>query len=129
MKIAVRIILWCTVGALLAAPTLGQKRRPSQPPFHTSGIYSNITLGEGGDLGGMEIFLTDSDNGFYATVQIAEGVLGVPRLIKVQGRGLNIEFTLPSGDGSRKFTGKISAAGVMLYESGEGSFLKRKCYR
>jgi hypothetical protein len=123
-----RIVL-CFVCCLLAfsiATAQGGKSRA----FHTEGTFSNITAGPGGDYGGMQVYLTDSDGQFYATVTLAEGVLLAPVLVKVQAdiEKRKIEFTLPSENGARKFTGTVSANGLTLVEGQSKSFLKRKCY-
>jgi len=115
----------------LASLASAQQSRPGKAqPFNTSGTYSDITAGEGGDYGGIEIYLTDSDGQFYATVTIAEGVLLPPVLAKaqVQIEARKIAFTLPGENGSRKFTGTVSASGLTLFENKQRRFLKRKCY-
>jgi hypothetical protein len=96
--------------------------------FHTEGVFGNITAGEGGDYGGMQIYLTDADGQFYATVTVAQGVLLPPVLVKVQANveARKIEFTLP-GDSPRKFSGTVTAEGLMLVEDGNKTFLKRIC--
>jgi hypothetical protein len=86
---------------------------------------------EGGDYGGMEVYLTDSDGQFYATVTVAEGVLHPPVLVKAQVNveSRKVEFSLPGGDGARKFAGTVTAEGLTLSEEGgEKHVLKRKCY-
>lgn len=120
-----RIVL-CTVFCLMIVSTAtAQKAKP----FRTEGTFSNITMGSGGDYGGIQIYLTDSDGQFYATVTIAEGVLMAPVLVKVQAdvNKRKIEFTLPNDNGERKFTGTVSATGLTLWEGQTKSFLKRKC--
>jgi hypothetical protein len=99
--------------------------------FYTNGTFSDIKAGEGGDYGGMEVYLTDSDGQFYAVVTIAEGVLLPPVLVKAQVvvDSRKIEFSLPNEGGARKFTGQVTADGLTLTEAGgEKHFLKRKCY-
>lgn len=114
---------------LLTVSSASAQRGAKARSFHTEGVFSNITAGEGGDYGGMQIYLTDADGQFYATVTIAEGVLLPPVLVKVQVQieERKIEFTLP-GENARKFTGTVSADGLTLFEGGTKSFLKRKCY-
>jgi len=104
------------------------QKRSQAKTFHTEGVFSNITAGEGGDYGGMQIYLTDSDGQFYATVTIAQGVLLPPVLVKVKAdvETRKIEFELP-GDSPRKFTGTVTAEGLMLMEGSEKIVLKRIC--
>jgi hypothetical protein len=123
-----RIVLCfaCCLIAFSIATAQGAKSRT----FHTEGTFSNITTGPGGDYGGLQVYLTDSDGQFYATVTLAEGVLLPPVLVKVQAdiEKRRIQFTLPGENGARKFTGTVSANGLTLVENGNKSFLKRKCY-
>ena len=128
MSIFPRIILCCAFCLLTVSITAAQKGTKAKP-FHTEGIFGNITAGPGGDYGGMQIYLTDADGQFYATVTIAEGVLLPPVLVKVQVQTetRKIEFTLPNDNGGRKFTGTVSAGGLTLFEGKTQSFLKRIC--
>lgn len=132
MKISTGITLYCACCLSLASLTFAQQRKNEKAQsFNTSGIYSDITVGESGDYGGIEIYLTDSDGQFYVTVTIAEGVLLPPVLVKaqVQVEARKIAFTLPGAGGARKFTGTVSAGGLTLFENKERRFLKRKCYK
>ena len=128
MRFEQRSVLACVFCLTIISSAHAQKG--SKPAaFHTEGVFSNITVGEGGDYGGMQIYLTDSDGQFYATVTIAQGVLLPPVLVKVKAdvETRKIEFELPGGDAPRKFTGTVSAEGLSLTEDGEKTFLKRKC--
>ena len=129
MRMLGRVVLCCAF-CLVVISTASAQQRAKSKSFHTEGVFSNITAGEGGDYGGMQVYLTDSDGQFYAAVTIAEGVLLPPVLVKVQVQveERKIEFALPGGDGSRKFTGTVSAKGLTLFEDGNKLFLKRKCY-
>ena len=125
MKLLARIVL-CCASCLLAVPVAPAQQ--GADTFPTEGVFGNIAAGPGGDYGGMQIYLTDSDGQFYAAVTVAEGVLLPPVLVKVdvQVEERKIEFTLP-GDGARKFTGVVSADGLTLSEGGKKIFLKRMC--
>ena len=128
MRMAGRIVLCITLCLLTAATASAQKNAKSKA-FHTEGVFSNITAGEGGDYGGMQVYLTDSDGQFYATVTIAQGVLLPPVLVKakVQVEQRKIEFTIGTGEDARKFTGTVTADALTLMENGERHVLKRKC--
>lgn len=132
MKTMTRLALCCTFSLLLAPLAPAQKAGDAkQKTFHTSGTFSDIKVGEGGDYGGMEVYLTDSDGQFYAAVTIAEGVLQPPVLVKarVDVDSRKVEFSLPNEGGARKFTGRVTADGLTLTEAGgEKRLLKRKCY-
>jgi hypothetical protein len=113
---------------LLAVSAASAQSSQKSKTFHTEGVFSNITAGEGGDYGGMQVYLTDSDGQFYAAVTVAQGVLLPPVLVKVQVdvEARKISFTLP-GDEPRKFAGVVTADGLTLTEGGDKIFLKRKC--
>jgi hypothetical protein len=127
MRVLFRTVLLCASFALVFSNAPAQKKQQPKT-FHTEGVFGNITAGEGGDYGGMQVYLTDSDGQFYATVTIAEGVLLPPVLVKVKAQieERKIEFELP-GDSPRKFTGTVSAAGLTLNEGSTKTFLKRIC--
>ena len=126
MRVLFQIVLLCALCALVSSGASAQKKPKT---FHTEGVFGNITAGEGGDYAGMQIYLTDSDGQFYATVTIAEGVLLPPVLVKVKAQieERKIEFELPGGDGARKFTGIVTADALTLSEGGNKIILKRIC--
>jgi hypothetical protein len=117
---------------LLFTPAAAQKgARATAKTFYTEGVFSDIKAGEGGDYGGMQVYLTDSDGQFYAVVTVAEGVLHPPVLVKAQVDidSRKVEFSLPGEGGARKFKGQVTAGGLTLTEEGgEKHMLKRKCY-
>ena len=121
------MVLSCAF-CLAAAAGVSAQGGPQSKTFNTEGVFSSIRAGEGGDYGGMQVYLTDSDGQFYATVTVAQGVLLPPVLVKVQADVGNrkISFT-PPGDEPRKFTGVVTADGLTLTEGGEKTFLKRMC--
>ena len=131
MKTTTRLALCCTLLILFAPPAPAQKGAGKSKTFYTEGVFSDIKAGEGGDYGGMQIYLTDSDGQFYAVVTVAEGVLHPPVLVKAQVDidSRKIEFALPGEGGGRKFKGQVTAAALTLTEEGGGKHvLKRKCY-
>lgn len=127
MRVFLRSVLFCALCLFVSSSAHAQKKSAPKT-FHTEGVFSSITAGEGGDYGGMQVYLTDSDGQFYATVTIAQGVLMPPVLVKVKAdvETRKIEFELP-GDSPRKFTGTVTAQGLTLMEGTEKTFLKRQC--
>jgi len=127
MRVLLKSVLFCAL-CLFVSSSVHAQKKSGQKTFHTEGVFSSITAGEGGDYGGMQVYLTDSDGQFYATVTIAQGVLMPPVLVKVKAdvETRKIEFELP-GDAPRKFTGTVTAEGLALTEAGEKTFLKRQC--
>lgn len=132
MKTTTRLALCCAFLLPLALPAPAQKGAGAKAKiFYTNGTFSDIKAGAGGDYGGMEVYLTDSDGQFYAAVTVAEGVLLPPVLVKAQVDidSRKIAFSLPTENGARKFAGQVTADGLTLTEAGgEKHFLKRKCY-
>ena len=128
MRVVLKSVLFCALCLLTCSAAQAQKSS-GKKTFHTEGVFGNITAGEGGDYGGMQVYLTDSDGQFYATVTIAQGVLLPPVLVKVKAQveQRKIEFELPGGDAPRKFTGTVTAEGLTLMEGSEKMFLKRQC--
>lgn len=123
------LILFCCSLFSASAPNAEAQKKAKSDSFHTEGTYSNITVGSGGDYGGIQIYLTDADGQFYATVTVAEGVLLPPVLVKADANveTREIAFTLPGEGGGRKFKGRVTADGLTLTENGQRHFLKRKC--
>ena len=133
MKTILKAGLMCAILCVGFAPASSafaqQQRRVAQVMI--SGVYGNLDVGSvSGDIGGMLIYITEADGmDYYATVQEAQGVVGDPVLVKIQVKGADISFALEqSGSTARRFTGKITTAGLTLMETGgERMFLKRKC--
>lgn len=90
--------------------------------------FSNISTGSGGDVGGMEVYVTDSAGSWFVLVSEAEGELKDPVLVPATVTGKNydkISFTL----GDRKFTGTRGTTTLTLNEGGTKTVLKQKCYK
>lgn len=90
--------------------------------------HSNISTGSGGDVGGMEFYITDSGGSWFVLASEAEGELKDPVLVPAQVTGKNydkISFSL----GDRKFTGTRGSTVLTLNESGTKTVFKQKCYK
>ena len=103
------------------------------PPVKSqiTGMFSSMHyVEEAGDVIGMEIFIIDGGDGYYATVQIAQGAPDPPVLVKIAVKGPVIEFILPNSSTMNlgKFSGKISARGMVgKFQNAEKSeFLSRR---
>ncbi len=98
-------------------------------------VYSDMSVGEeSGDVGGTEVFLTESDGQWFALVTSAEGVVLQPKLIEAKVSGTNfdkVEFTIPGEDGNdpKKYTGTISKNALTLDIAGDKIVLKKQCAR
>jgi hypothetical protein len=131
MRPLIRFTLCCLLCFLIVQTALAQKqRRKSEAAWGVPEIYSNLSLElETGDVGGMQVVLLHSYNGDWAAVIIASGVPDDPVLVPVKTDYPNIEFTLPSAppyEGWGKFTGKITRAGMLLWNRGERVGLLRR---
>jgi hypothetical protein len=135
MKKTVRLLLCFFIFLLLTSTSLAQKQRHRHvaPAWGAAEVFSNLDLeAETGDVGGMEVILSPSYYGLWATVIIASGVAEDPVLVRVTDDHYpNIEFTLPptEQDGeAEKFTGRISRSGLTLWHRGERyGLLRRQC--
>ena len=122
----VRAFLIC-VACLIMVPAALAKE-PAAAPAATSvaGVYENFTVGKGsGDLEGMRVVLVAAGNGHYAIVQIAQGGAEDPKpeFVPVTAKGNRVNFAV----GDEKFTGTVTATGLILKNSAGGSqTLKRK---
>lgn len=97
-------------------------------------LTSNITMGKGGDYGGMEVYLAEGGGDSYVLVTVAEGVLKRPVLVPAkvslkQGAIQGIDFELSGENGGRKFKGKLTKTGMTLTEGSDTLVLKSKCYK
>ena len=134
MKIGVRLLLCLTIFLLLASTSTAQTRRRHRHLSAAWGVpevFSDLYLEpETGDMGGMEVILFPGYGGLWATVMIASGALYDPVLVRVNDDHYpNIEFTLPAGEpygDYGKFTGKISRAGLTLWNEGQKYSLLRR---
>ncbi len=116
----------------VASLTLKQDGTKSILKRQCSNTYSDISMGKGGDLGGTEVYITDSGGSWFALVTFAEGTLMSPVLVKATATGKNydkIAFTVPGDNGGRKFTGTIGKTALTLNEGGTRTILKSKCYK
>ena len=97
-------------------------------------VFSDITMGKGGDYGGTEVYLAEAGGDSYVLVTIAEGVMKRPVLVPAKvalkgGEILGFDFALPGDNGERKFKGKYTKTGMTLTEGGQTTALKSKCYK
>ncbi|HMF54772.1 MAG TPA: hypothetical protein VK619_00305 [Pyrinomonadaceae bacterium] len=133
MKNRIRFLFCCLLCFMLASTALAQRRQRHRPTaWGAPEVFSDMYLdAETGDVGGTEIILSQSYGGTWATVMIGSGIAYDPVLVEVKSNGSYIEFTLPSTppyDGYGKFTGKISRAGLTLWNNGQRyGFLPRQC--
>lgn len=115
---------------LLAGVAPAQKKRRPHRAWGVPLIFSNLDLSlETGDVGGIEVILIRGDSNDWVAVMMAAGVPYDPVLAPVQGRGDQIEFTLPPQGSTNygKFTGKITRTGLILDNAMRGhEFLMRQ---
>ena len=78
-----------------------------------TGFFSNMHyVGQTGDVIGDEVFIVYSREGYFAYVQCAEGSPGLPVIVPVKLKGLDVEFSIPEKSGSQcsgaTFSGRVS---------------------
>ena len=124
MKIISRLVLLSIV-CLVLLPFANAKP-VGQPIVTVPGVYENFTVGKGsGDLEGMRVVIVPAGDGYYAIVQVAQGGAEDPKpeFVPVTAKGNKVNFTV----GEEKFTGTVTATGLILKNSGgESQTLKRK---
>ena len=123
------VVLMFVVSPFFFKSEIVGQRKAAKPRI--TGIYSNMRyIEDAGDVVGMEIFIVAGGDGYYATVQIAEGEPAPPVVVKLEVKDSDIEFTLPAASGlsADKFTGKISANGITgkFQNAVEKEFLTRR---
>jgi len=93
-----------------------------------TGIFSDMYYSaEGGDVVGTEVFIMYTNQGYYATFQMAEGVPSVPALVQVSVDGVNVSFSVPEAQGGGMFRGHVTARALVgtLEEGRDPLNLKR----
>jgi hypothetical protein len=103
------------------------------PSVKVTGTFSSLYYNEeGGDVLGTEITIVYGGKDYYALVQCAEGVPGIPVLLVAQINDLNVSFTIPKGAHSgcpeTAYSGTVSKSGLKGQFDGYGKseLLKRK---
>ncbi|MES2106633.1 MAG: hypothetical protein V4634_21620 [Pseudomonadota bacterium] len=98
------------------------------------GTFSNLAINPvGGEFSGMEVRVVETDIGYRATVQIAEGGAGILLLVDVECDGSEMAFHLPATntDVHGKFLGKVNGQnlqGEIKFDNGrvDRIFLQRR---
>lgn len=86
---------------------------PSKP----AGLFSNMAYDqESGDVEGFEFFFVYSKSGYYVFYQYSNGEPEEPKLVPLNIRGNDFEFTITGGgEFSGTFVGKFTVNGVQGY--------------
>lgn len=72
-------------------------------PTKVTGLFSNMHFGTE-DVSGVEIFITNSTNGYFAQVQCAEGAISRPVVVEVHVSGSLIEFSVPPNSDQNSYS-------------------------
>lgn len=77
----------------------------------------------------MEIFIVGANAGYFAVVQIAEGVPGTPVVVPVEVDGDTLTFTMP-GNTPQTFQGRVTSSHLegRLEPGGRLSIRRSKSY-
>jgi hypothetical protein len=94
-----------------------------------TGMFSDMRYSDGsGDVSGREIFIVGANDGYFAVVQIAEGMPGTPVVVPVEVDGNRIKFTMP-GRIPEIFEGRVTSSRLEgRLESGKLSIRRSKSY-
>ncbi len=94
-----------------------------------SRTFSNVAGGvNGGDVGGTEVYITDSGGRWFALVSIAEGEMGEPVLVPAEVTGKNYDKIAYTAH-ENKITGTIGKNSMTLSQDGTKFVLRSKCYQ
>jgi hypothetical protein len=103
-----RVVVWLVAVVLLAATPSAENRGP-----RVTGIYSNMRyIDEAGDVLGTEVFIVYSSKGYFAIVQVAEGVPSVPAVVPIKVEGSRVSLSLPLDMGGGQFRGQVTEGGL-----------------
>lgn len=81
------------------------------PPVKVTGLFSDMAYNrDGGDVIGIEVFITYSGKGYFVVYQSAEGEPTVPVVVPAKISGTSISFDVPADTDPRgSFTGTMNA--------------------
>jgi len=78
-----------------------------------TGIFSTMHYNRSsGDVSGVEVFIMFTNDGYRASVQVAEGVPAVPMLVTVKITGTRLMFDVPYDGLVLRFEGNIRQDGI-----------------
>jgi len=110
-----------TAAAEKLAPTPSEPEATAPPPepaerassgasAKVTGTFSTLqSLGDGGDLVGVEVTIVGSRDGLLAIVQTADGVAAAPVIVPVAVDGSDIAFPIPGTTGQpMEFKGRVT---------------------
>lgn len=124
-----RVIGICLMAVALSL-TCACATAADKPAAKVTGIFSNMTYNtEGGDVLGVEVFITYSRQGYFVVYQSSEGEPSMPVVVPAKVTGAAISFDVPAAADPRgHFAGTIDAQELTGTFSGnqEVVHLKRK---
>lgn len=104
MKRVIYLCLWALMFVPMACTFAADK-----VPVKVTGMYTDMAYNaEGGDVLGTEIFVVNTNHGYYVVFQVGEGQPAVPVIVPAEVSGTSIRFVLPSSIVGGTFTGIIS---------------------
>jgi hypothetical protein len=100
--------------ATTAPAPVAPEKAPIAAPARITGTFSTLqSLGDGGDLVGVEVIIVGSRDGLLAIVQTADGVAAPPVIVPVALDGSEIAFPIPGTTGQAiEFKGRVTRQGL-----------------
>lgn len=115
---------------LSACATASEKPQSDKLQTKVTGVFSDMRYnGEGGDVLGIEVFVTYSSHGYFVVYQSSEGEPSIPVVVPAHVSGTAISFAVPAGTDPRgAFAGTINGQELTGTFSGnqETVHLRRK---
>lgn len=102
-----KLLLACFLG-LSSLSALAAEKAPK-----VTGIYTDMSYNaEDGDVTGTEIFVVNTNRGYYVVFQSGDGEPSVPVVVPAEVSGSSIHFTLPAKIVGGTFAGTIGATQI-----------------
>jgi hypothetical protein len=110
MRAATGLMLGCVVCLVLLASSSIQA---AEPIPHITGMFSRVrTLPEGGDLGGAEMWIVNSNEGYWVVLQEYPDYPIRPVMAKLTVKGNVVDFDIPPpSPAAGNYHGRVTAKG------------------
>lgn len=98
---------------LICVVVLGVPLNAQKPDVDATGVFGRLEYHEqSGDVLGLEVFVVKGRSGYFATVQVAEGVPDDPVVIPITVEGAVVSFSLRVANNVIRYRGTVRADGL-----------------